>query len=95
MSYPPLLLLRHHDLEELGVTLGLDLHAHRAVLTDIGIAVGTFPTLSLMLECAADDLRANTRAENRRGTPCYLCLNGGSGKAQTKTQIENAPRDYT
>ena len=24
--------LRHHNLEELGVALGLDLHAHRAVL---------------------------------------------------------------
>ena len=37
-----------------------------------------------MLACAADDLRANARAENRRGAPCYQCLKGGTGKSPRK-----------
>ena len=32
---------------------------------------------------------------NRRGAPCYQCLQEAPERARTKTPTENAPRDYT
>ena len=32
---------------------------------------------------------------NRRGAPCYQCLQEAPLRARSKTQTENAPRDYT
>ena len=52
-----------------------------------------------MLECAADDLRANTRAEIGgqpqaavRPRTLYHVITGAPERAQEKTRIENAPR---
>ena len=48
-----------------------------------------------MLECAADDLRANTRAEIGVAHPAINVLEEAPLRARHKTQTENAPRDYT
>ena len=56
---------------------------------------GALPTLSLMLECAADDLRANARAEIGVAHPAINVLREARLRAHNKTPTENAPRDYT
>ena len=48
-----------------------------------------------MLECAADDLRANARAEIGVAHPAINVLEEARLRARYKTTTENAPRDYT